>query len=138
MGHEASGTMSSVGAAANSVKVGGLVAIEHGHPCRRCQPCKDGTYSLCPEIKFAAAPPGVHGTLTKFWKSPADFVYKISDKSALTEAVLIEPLARRRCPFHLPGKYPTGPDGGHYGVRNHGIVMWCCRDTSFCWILQRS
>lgn len=93
MGHEASGTIASVGAVVISVKVGDRVAIEPGHPCRRCQACKDGHYNLCPDIKFAAAPPNVHGTLTKFWKVPSDFVYKINDNASLEEAVLIEPLA---------------------------------------------
>ncbi|KAJ5558654.1 D-xylulose reductase [Penicillium sp. DV-2018c] len=93
MGHEASGIISSVGAAVTSVKVGDRVAIEPGHPCRRCQACKDGKYNLCPDVKFAAAPPNVHGTLTKFWKVPSDLVYKINDNVSLEEAVLIEPLA---------------------------------------------
>jgi D-xylulose reductase len=93
MGHEASGTIASIGAAVTSVKVGDRVAIEPGHPCRRCQPCKNGQYNLCPDVKFAAAPPNVHGTLTKFWKVPSDFVYKINDNVSLKEAVLVEPLA---------------------------------------------
>ncbi|CAG8283181.1 unnamed protein product [Penicillium salamii] len=93
MGHEASGIIASVGTAVTSVKVGDRVAIEPGHPCRRCQACKNGRYNLCPDVRFAAAPPNVHGILTKFWKVPSDFVYKINDNASLEEAVLIEPLA---------------------------------------------
>ena len=93
MGHEASGTISLVGEAVTSVEVGDRVAIEPGHPCRRCQACKDGKYNLCKEVKFASAPPNVHGTLTKFWRVPEDFVYKIPDDASLEEAVLIEPLS---------------------------------------------
>ncbi|CAM1507627.1 Fc.00g072680.m01.CDS01 [Cosmosporella sp. VM-42] len=93
MGHEASGIISIVGEAVTSVKIGDRVAIEPGHPCRRCQACKDGRYNLCTRIKFAAAPPHAHGTLTKFWKVPEDFVYKITDDVSLEEAVLIEPLS---------------------------------------------
>jgi D-xylulose reductase len=93
MGHEASGTIYAVGSAVTSVKVGDRVAIEPGHPCRRCKACKTGSYNLCPDIKFASAPPDTHGLLTKFWKAPEDFVYKVSDETGLDEAVLIEPLS---------------------------------------------
>ncbi|GAD99405.1 alcohol dehydrogenase [Paecilomyces variotii No. 5] len=93
MGHEASGVIHKVGSAVTSLAPGDKVAIEPGYPCRRCGPCKSGRYNLCPEMKFAAAPPKVHGTLTKYFLLPADFCYKIPDTLSLTEAVLIEPLA---------------------------------------------
>ncbi|KAB8204505.1 chaperonin 10-like protein [Aspergillus parasiticus] len=94
MGHEASGTIAAVGRAVTSVQVGDRVAIEPGHPCRRCLACKEGRYNLCAAMKFAAAPPDVHGTLTKFWKAPEDFVYRLDNESVrLEEAVLLEPLA---------------------------------------------
>jgi D-xylulose reductase len=44
-------------------------------------------------MKFAAAPPDVHGTLTKFFAAPEDFLYSIPDEMSLHEAVLVEPLA---------------------------------------------
>ncbi|GKZ39875.1 hypothetical protein AbraIFM66950_001451 [Aspergillus brasiliensis] len=94
MGHKAAGTIAAVGAAVNIVAVGDRVAIEPGHPCRRCSPCKSGTYNLCPAVKFAAAPPDVHSTLTWFWKALEDFVYRLADETvSLEEAVLLEPLA---------------------------------------------
>ncbi|KJK62609.1 Alcohol dehydrogenase GroES-like domain protein [Aspergillus parasiticus SU-1] len=69
------------------------VAIEPGYPCRRCARCKIGRYNLCPEMKFAADPPLTHDTLTKYFKVPADFCYKIPDNMSLSDAVLMEPLA---------------------------------------------
>ncbi|KAL4871121.1 hypothetical protein BDV12DRAFT_38027 [Aspergillus spectabilis] len=93
LGHEASGTIHAVGPAVTTLKVGDRVAIEPGFPCRRCQPCKNGVYNLCREMKFAAAPPDVHGTLTKFFAAPEDFLYSIPDGMSLQEAVLVEPLA---------------------------------------------
>jgi D-xylulose reductase len=93
MGHEASGTIHSIGSDVSRVQVGDRVAIEPGVPCRHCKPCKDGFYNLCKDMKFAAAPPDCHGTLTKYWKIAEDFVYKIPDSITLEEAVLVEPLA---------------------------------------------
>lgn len=93
MGHEASGTAHTVGSAVTNIKPGDRIAIEPGFPCRRCRRCKDGTYNLCPEMKFAACPPDAHGTLTKYFKIPEDFCYKIPESMGLQEAVLVEPLA---------------------------------------------
>ncbi|KAL4756058.1 NAD(P)-dependent alcohol dehydrogenase [Aspergillus foveolatus] len=94
MGHEASGTVAAVGTSVTRVKVGDRVAIEPGHPCRRCDRCKEGRYNLCPHVRFAAAPPNTHGLLCKFWKAPEDFVHRVAaDRISLQEVVLLEPLA---------------------------------------------
>ncbi|KAI4641356.1 uncharacterized protein J4E78_010419 [Alternaria triticimaculans] len=95
MGHEASGTIHSVGPSVKSVKPGDRVAIEPGIPCRICKACKSGVYNMCRDIRFAAAPgpPDTQGTLSKYFRSAEDFVYKIPDKMGLDEAVLVEPLA---------------------------------------------
>jgi D-xylulose reductase len=93
MGHETSGTIHSTGPLVRTVKPGDRVAIEPGVPCRYCKPCKAGSYHFCKNMRFAAAPPDGHGTLTKFFKSAEDFVYKIPESVGLDEAVLVEPLA---------------------------------------------
>ena len=56
MGHEASGTVHSVGSAVTRFQPGARVAIEPGTPCRLCAVCKAGTYHLCRQMRFAAAP----------------------------------------------------------------------------------
>ncbi|GAP89477.1 putative D-xylulose reductase A [Rosellinia necatrix] len=93
MGHEASGIVHTVGPAVTSLKPGDRVAIEPGFPCRRCKLCKAGKYNLCAKMKFAASPPGTHGTLSRLFKIPEDFAYKIPDSLSLQEAVLVEPLS---------------------------------------------
>lgn len=96
MGHEASGTVFSVGSAVTSVKIGDKVAIEPGFPCRRCEDCKRGEYHLCDFVQFAAAPPDCHGCLTKFFRVPEDFCYPLTGKGfdlGLDVGVLVEPLA---------------------------------------------
>lgn len=95
VGHEASGTIHSIGTGVTSVKPGDRVALEPGVPCRSCTACKSGTYHLCRNMRFAAAPgpPDTPGTLTKYYRLAEDFVYKIPDAMSLEEAVLVEPLA---------------------------------------------
>ncbi|KAK9366681.1 putative D-xylulose reductase A [Lipomyces kononenkoae] len=93
MGHEASGVVHTVGPAVTRVKPGDRVAIEPGFPCRRCKQCKEGRYNICPKMKFAADPPHTHGTLSRLFKIPDDFAYRISDSLSLQEAVLVEPLS---------------------------------------------
>lgn len=92
LGHESAGTVVQVGPAVRSLKVGDRVALEPGYPCRHCRPCLGGKYNLCPDMKFAATPP-YDGTLTGFWKAPADFCYKLPDNMTLQEGALMEPLA---------------------------------------------
>lgn len=93
MGHEACGTVHAVGSGVTSLAPGDRVAMEPGIPCRRCRRCKDGRYNLCPDMAFAADPPHTHGTLTRFYKTSADFCYKLPDMVQMKEGVLMEPLA---------------------------------------------
>jgi D-xylulose reductase len=93
MGHEASGTIHEASSEVSSLKVGDHVAIEPGHPCRRCTSCKAGRYNFCPRMTFAASPPYSHGMLTKYKSMPEDFCYKLPDFIGLDEGVIVEPLA---------------------------------------------
>ncbi|KEF57404.1 L-iditol 2-dehydrogenase [Exophiala aquamarina CBS 119918] len=101
MGHEASGTIHAVGSSVTHLSPGDNVAIEPGQPCRCCERCKEGLYNLCPRMRFAACPAtsdrpgtdGTDGTLTKYYKIPADFCYKLPPGVSLQEGVLAEPLA---------------------------------------------
>ena len=92
LGHESAGTVVAAGTAVTGLKKGDRVALEPGYPCRRCEPCLGGHYNLCPEMKFAATPP-YDGTLTGFWRAPADFCYRLPDHVSLQEGALVEPLA---------------------------------------------
>lgn len=99
MGHEASGTVHALGTSVTTLKIGDHVALEPGIPCRHCTVCKGGKYNFCSQMAFAASPPTTnnntttHGALTKFFKIPEDFCYKLPDWMGLDEGVLVEPLA---------------------------------------------
>ncbi|KAF5661826.1 putative xylitol dehydrogenase [Fusarium heterosporum] len=93
MGHEASGIIHQVGPAVSHLKPGDRVSIEPGFSCKSCDYCKSGRYNVCQKMKFAADPPSTHGTLSRFFKIPQDFAYKLPDCISLEEAVLAEPLS---------------------------------------------
>ncbi|KAK6383050.1 hypothetical protein LTS17_003720 [Exophiala oligosperma] len=92
LGHESSGTVVEVGSAVKNLRVGDRVAIEPGVPCRHCDYCRSGSYNLCPDTVFAATPPH-NGTLSKYYKTAADFCYPLPDHMSLEDGALCEPVA---------------------------------------------
>lgn len=81
-GHECSGVIVSVGAAAEKnrdLKVGDRVAVEVGVPCGDCDRCAEGTYNVCGKLRFrssATAFPHYQGTLQQRFNHPAQWVHK--------------------------------------------------------------
>ncbi|KXT17915.1 hypothetical protein AC579_5902 [Pseudocercospora musae] len=92
LGHESSGTVVEIGSAVKSVKVGDRVAIEPGVPCRHCDYCREGSYNLCPDTRFAATPPW-DGTLAKYYIVASDYVYRMPEHMSMEEGALVEPTA---------------------------------------------
>ena len=92
LGHETSAEVHKVGDKVTNLKPGDIVAIEPGTPCRCCCDCKEGRYNLCPEMTFHATPP-FDGTLTRFFKHPADLCFKLPDTISADEGALLEPLS---------------------------------------------
>ncbi|KAI3394527.1 hypothetical protein diail_2576 [Diaporthe ilicicola] len=92
LGHESSGTVVEVGSKVKNVKVGDRVAIEPGVPCRHCDFCRDGSYNLCADSKFAATPPH-HGTLQKYYTVAGDYCYPIPAHMSAEDGALVEPVA---------------------------------------------
>lgn len=92
LGHEPAGIVSSVGSAVKHLKPGDKVAIEPGVPCRRCGYCRKGSYNLCPDTVFAATPPH-NGTLSRYFKTAADYCYPLPSHLTLEDGALCEPVA---------------------------------------------
>ncbi|KIW10689.1 hypothetical protein PV08_11653 [Exophiala spinifera] len=90
------GDVVAMGRDVTTVKVGDRVAIEPQRPCASCRQCKQGTYNLCPDLKFsgsATADPPVQGSLQQVYNHPASFVYRLPDHVSYTEGALVEPLS---------------------------------------------
>lgn len=98
LGHESAGVVVAVGDDVTNLKVGDKVAIEPGVPSRYSDEYKSGNYHLCPHMAFAATPPvnpdepNPPGTLCKYYKAPADFLFKLPDHVSLELGAMVEPL----------------------------------------------
>lgn len=92
LGHESSGKVVEIGKKVKNVKVGDIVAIEPGDPCRRCVYCHSGGYNLCTDTIFAGTPPG-DGTLQKYFIAASDFCYPLPPNMNAEDGALIEPVA---------------------------------------------
>jgi L-iditol 2-dehydrogenase len=92
LGHECAGEVVEIGEEVESLKVGDLVAVEPGIPCRKCEWCKRGEYNLCPHIIFLAVP-GVNGAFAEYLVSVEDFVFKLPDHLSAEEGAMMEPLS---------------------------------------------
>lgn len=91
LGHEAAGTITAVGDGVDPARVGEIVALEPGVPCRTCVQCRHGRYNLCPDVQFFATPP-VDGAFAKYVTIDADYAFATSGITA-DEAAMAEPVS---------------------------------------------
>ncbi|OCF40333.1 sorbitol dehydrogenase [Kwoniella heveanensis CBS 569] len=76
-----------------TLQLGDKVALEPGVTCRMCTDCRGGCYQICEHMVFAAYPPSRGGTLQRYYKLPADLVYKLPPSVALEYGAMMEPLS---------------------------------------------
>ncbi|KAJ8451714.1 hypothetical protein Cgig2_018348 [Carnegiea gigantea] len=92
IGHECAGIIEEVGSEVKSLVPGDRVALEPGIGCWRCDRCKEGSYNLCPDMRFFATPP-IHGSLANQIAHPASLCFKLPDNVSLEEGAMCEPLS---------------------------------------------
>jgi len=92
LGHEASGTVTEVGAGVTTLAVGDRVCMEPGIPNPIGRATRLGMYNLDPDVRFWATPP-VHGVLRASVVHPAAFAFKLPDSVSFAAAAMVEPLA---------------------------------------------
>jgi L-iditol 2-dehydrogenase len=92
LGHEASGTVESVGSEVTRLAVGQRVSIEPGVPDMACEQCLAGRYNLCPGMRFHATPP-IDGSFAEFVVVHELFAHPVPDTVSDDAAALLEPLS---------------------------------------------
>ena len=120
LGHEAGGTVVSVGSAVTHLKVGDRVALEPGKTCGKCEFCRTGRYNLCPDVVFFATPP-VDGVFQEYVAHEAALCFKLPENVSTLEGALIEPLS--------VGFHAANQAGAHIGqtavVTGAGCIGLC-------------
>jgi L-iditol 2-dehydrogenase len=92
IGHEAAGVVVGVGEGVDPHRVGQLVALEPGVPCRHCEQCLAGRYNLCPDVVFFATPP-VDGAIARLVTLDADFAFPVPEGLDAEQAAMAEPVS---------------------------------------------
>src|SRR5215203_6438135 len=92
IGHESAGTVVDVGDGVDRNRVGELVALEPGVPCRSCTQCLRGRYNLCPRIVFFATPP-VDGSISHYVAIDAAFAHSALPGLTAEQAAMAEPVS---------------------------------------------
>ncbi|WRT66294.1 chlorophyll synthesis pathway protein BchC [Kwoniella shivajii] len=97
LGHESAGVLVQLGAnglvSKGVLQLGDRVALEPGVTCRMCTDCRGGCYQICEHMVFAAYPPSRGGTLQRYYKLPADLVYRLPESVGLEYGAMMEPLS---------------------------------------------
>ncbi|WP_152044846.1 NAD(P)-dependent alcohol dehydrogenase [Aureimonas psammosilenae] len=118
LGHEASGTVTEIGAEVESLKVGDRVCMEPGIPDPTSRATRLGLYNLDPAVRFWATPP-IHGVLRSSVVHPEAFTFKLPDTVSFAAGAMVEPLAvgvhaatkARGAPGHVAVVIGAGPIG---------------------------
>src|SRR5699024_8657743 len=92
IGHESAGYVVAVGDDVDPTRVGQLVALEPGVPCKECPQCQAGRYNLCPDVQCFAIPP-VDGSLVKYLVIDAAFAHPAPQGLTVEQAAMAEPVS---------------------------------------------
>jgi L-iditol 2-dehydrogenase len=92
VGHESAGLIVDVGSNVDRDRIGQLVAMEPGVPCRSCQQCLAGRYNLCPDVRFFATPP-IDGSISRHVAIEASFAHPAPEGLTAEQAAMAEPVS---------------------------------------------
>jgi L-iditol 2-dehydrogenase len=93
MGHEAAGTIASVGTAVSGWKPGDRVTFDSTVYCGACDYCAQGLVNLCDNRQVVGVSPGDyrrHGAFAEFVSVPARILYSLPDDFKFEEAAMLE------------------------------------------------
>ena len=92
VGHESAGVIVDVGSDVDRDRIGQLVAMEPGVPCRSCRQCLAGRYNLCPDVRFFATPP-IDGSISRQVAIEAAFAHPAPEGLTAEQAAMAEPVS---------------------------------------------
>jgi L-iditol 2-dehydrogenase len=96
MGHEAAGTVASVGAEVKGWQPGDRVTFDSTIYCGQCPYCRAGEVNLCDQrqvLGVSCADYRRNGAFAEFVAVPAYLLYRLPDTVSFVEAAIVEPLA---------------------------------------------
>ena len=96
LGHEVAGTVTEIGSAVTTVKVGDRAAINPNQPCNACAQCLAGRANLCLDVRFYGSAmrfPHVQGAFREILVADERQIFTIPDDISLGQAAFAEPLA---------------------------------------------
>ncbi|HEV7420605.1 MAG TPA: NAD(P)-dependent alcohol dehydrogenase [Mycobacterium sp.] len=92
LGHEAAGTVVSVGDGVDQARIGQRVSIEPQRPDPDSEETRRGDYNLCPHMRFFGTPP-VDGAFCEYVTIGAAFAHPVPETVTDEAAALCEPLS---------------------------------------------
>lgn len=90
-GHEFAGTVAELGEGVEGLALGDTVAVAPLIPCRRCEWCRAGKFSLCDDYNFVGS--RRDGAFAQYLCAPAENVLKVPSGVSPEVAATIEPAA---------------------------------------------
>jgi L-iditol 2-dehydrogenase len=119
LGHEISGTVVEVGEDVDQELVGKSVAVTPLIPCKECEWCSRGRYSLCDDYDYLGS--RRDGACAEFTIAPAENLVILPDSVSMEAGALLEPAS---VSLHaLMGKVNVGDDVVVLGAGSLGLFV---------------
>ncbi|RKF20473.1 galactitol-1-phosphate 5-dehydrogenase [Alginatibacterium sediminis] len=101
LGHEFSGTVIALGPKVTELKIGDRIACAPLVPCKNCDVCHQGLYSLCKNYSFVGS--RVRGGNAQMVAVPQDSCFKLNEKISFKQGAFFEPVTVGIHPILMAG-----------------------------------